>query len=146
MRFPSTVNYAYTEVTGTAEELGRIDPEMVAALFANAMYVYGTAERAAMARLKEGQTALLPASKVEADALDQVEYEKLLKEELGASEVGHKHTFRYGDDDNGHSGSFCECGEEEPDYKPEPAVAAKKKPWQQDKPKGATLNIDFDEF
>lgn len=26
----------------------------------------------------------------------------------------HVHRFEYGDDDNGHSGSFCRCGEEEP--------------------------------
>jgi hypothetical protein len=44
----------------------------------------------------------------------------LIKSELGATEVGeeptpeHKHTYVYGDDNNGHSGSFCECGAEEP--------------------------------
>ncbi len=44
----------------------------------------------------------------------------LIKTELGATEVGeeptpeHKHTYVYGDDNNGHSGSFCECGAEEP--------------------------------
>lgn len=33
--------------------------------------------------------------------------------------VEHVHFYRYGDDDNGHSGSFCNCGKEEPDD-PEP--------------------------
>ncbi len=27
----------------------------------------------------------------------------------------HIHRYEYGDDDNGHSGSFCQCGKEEPD-------------------------------
>lgn len=27
----------------------------------------------------------------------------------------HVHQYHYGDDDNGHSGSFCRCGKEEPD-------------------------------
>jgi len=124
MRFPSVITYAYTEVTGTAEELGRINPEMVAALFANAMFVYGKAERAAMERLKGGQTALLPAPHGPAEEKSHEEYEKLLKEELGASEVA--------EDDDG--------------YKPEPKVAPKKKAWETDKPKSATLNIDFDDF
>jgi hypothetical protein len=38
--------------------------------------------------------------------------------------VDHVHTFEYGDDGNGHSGSFCPCGMEEPDNPSEAAAAS----------------------
>lgn len=39
-----------------------------------------------------------------------------LNEAAQAQTTPHVHRFEYADDDNGHSGSFCDCGEEEPDH------------------------------
>lgn len=138
MRFPSAVTYAYTEVTGTAEELGRINPEMIAALFANAMFVYGTAERAAMERLKKGETALLPASQVtEAHNLTEEEiegYGALLKEELGASEMG------YTPASGGDREDMEAAADFNAPYKAAPPAAGDK-PWDKPKPK-TTIDLD----
>jgi hypothetical protein len=50
----------------------------------------------------------------DAQALDRLRGQiQEFKQRLAAER--HVHRFEYGDDDNGHSGSYCECGMEEPD-------------------------------
>lgn len=88
-------------------------------------YDLGTAYHRAVETFQAGESSSTP---------EQTEnIDKLLSEELDAKKISeHVHKFRYGDDDNGHSGSFCECGEEEPDKAPwnKPALKAGTKPWE----------------
>lgn len=137
---PGEVTFSYVHIKGTPEELGRVNYEMLGALFTSAMFAHKSAEKAAITRLKNGETALPTPPPEKGGGQAEEEHEKLLMEQLGATKVEHKHTFRYDDDNKGHSGSFCECGEEEPDYKPEPVVKPKKKQWEQSKPK-VTVDI-----
>ncbi len=125
-RIPGTVEYSYWEVTGTPEEIGRMDPEVCGALFASFLYSATTGERGAIKRLQEGQTALLPASEVKGEVqvqdVPQEAAEELLKAELGAEEIN-------------------------PNVAPykQPPPAAAKKPWEQDKPK-SQVTIDLSDF
>jgi hypothetical protein len=119
---PGEVNFSYIHIKGTPEELGRVNYEMLGALFASAMYTTKSGEKDAIKRLQQGLTALLPASEVTTEELPQEEAEKLLKGELGAQEV----------DPN------------EAPYK-QPPPAAAKKPWEQDKPK-ATAKVDVSDW
>jgi hypothetical protein len=169
-RVPGKIQYSYMEFTGTAEELGRINYDMAAALFASAIYTASAAERAALSRIHEGQTALLPASQVKGEVqvqeLPEGAAEELLKAELGATKVGdtvsvgglkftkkqespfHEHDFSVPDSASGSTALLCECGEEKPEavapYKQAPPAPAKK-PWEKSKP-SAKLNISIDEF
>jgi hypothetical protein len=124
-RIPSQVDYAYMELTGTAYELSHIDPEMVAALFASVLFSAKQGEAKALDRLKEGLTAVLPASEVRGEVqvqeLPEGAAEELLKEELGATEVTSEKPWE------------------------QPAPEAGKKPWEKAKP-SAKVSINIDDF
>ena len=76
---------------------------------------------------------------------------KLVKDTLGATEMGeeptpeHKHTYVYGDDNNGHSGSFCECGAEEPNENTPSwgRKVEKSEPWKSSGPVKKPVKIDW---
>lgn len=125
-RVPGVIQYSYMEFSGTAEELGRVNYDMAAALFASAIHSASAAERAALERLKEGQTAALPASQVQGGVqvqeLPEGAVEELLKAELGAVEI-------------------------DPTKKPweQPAPEAGKKPWEKARP-SAKVSISIDDF
>lgn len=56
----------------------------------------------------------------------------------------HRHSFAYGDDNHGHSGSFCDCGMEEPDQPPEPEAAKPPNPFRSPLPGGVWDNLPHD--
>lgn len=113
-RLPSkAVQYGYTEVETELADAGNIG-EMYAEMIRD---------------FWEGEKAIKTKPLAQADA------EKLFDEQLGATVVGvevHTHKFVYADDNNGHSGSLCECGEEE-----SPAEYSTK-PWD-NKPKATAV-------
>jgi len=133
---PGEVSFSYVHIKGTPEELGRVNYEMLGALFTSAMFSHKQAEKAAIERLKNGETALLPAVRVEVDPEDQEPYLKLLKEELGATKVSSG-----ADRDEMEAASYDAA---EAPYKAAPP-AAKKKPWESGKPTPA-VTVDVTDW
>lgn len=119
---PGEVNFSYIHIKGTPEELGRVNYELLGALFASALYSSKSGEKNAIKNIQNGLTAVLPASEVTVEELPQEEAERLLSEELGAQEI----------DPN------------EAPYK-QPPPAAAKKPWEKDRPK-ATVAVDVSDW
>lgn len=56
-RLPSTLQYAYVGVKGTPEEIGQINYELLASLFANAAAAFGKTEREAWELIRTGAQA-----------------------------------------------------------------------------------------
>lgn len=54
-RLPSAIKYAYVDVKGTAEELSRVNFEMLAALYANGLSAFQTAEVEAAKLIVQGE-------------------------------------------------------------------------------------------
>lgn len=131
---PGEVNFSYIHIKGTPEELGRVNYEMLGALFASAMYTTKSSEKDAIKRLQQGLTAILPDAQVTTEELPQEEAERLLSEELGAHKVGDTVTV---------AGMEFTKHSEAPYKQPPPAAA--KKPWEQDKPK-ATAKVDVSDW
>jgi hypothetical protein len=101
-----------------------ITPEQVAKMYVAAVLEYQLAELNAKESSSQPEKAA----------------EELFKTKLGATKISeekHTHKFAYADDENGNSGSFCECGEEEPAKAPweKPAEPAAAKPWENQAPK-----------
>ena len=127
-RLPSALPYAYVSVKGTAEELSRINFEMLAALYANGLHAFQEAEKEAAKLIIQGGTAAPEkpvnalAEALQAMAEDRVEPERggelpgdavsEIKGQLGATELD----------------SVNAPWER-------PAKAAKQQPWETDKPK-----------
>jgi hypothetical protein len=108
-RLPSAIKYAYVDVKGTAEELSRVNFEMLAALYANGLSAFQTAEVEAAKLIVQGappapgQTLVGPPSQKHLDALSEVFKDPLpmelakatgmdnpvetVKEQLGATEI-----------------------------------------------------------
>lgn len=114
-RLPSAIPYAYVNWRGTEEEAARLNPEMLATLYANTLNAFQQAEAAAGRAIAAGARAPVsqPAAPVlEESSGDQDEAVQAVTEGLGATEI---------DDVNA------------PPYR-QAAPAAKPKPWETKKP------------
>lgn len=129
-RLPSALPYAYVNVTGTPEELGQINYEMLASLYANSLTAFKRAEANAVDLIAQGvqPPALEPLPKASEplppaprpyDDSDAVA--GTIKDQLGATEIDNVN---------------------EAPYKA-PAPAAKAKPWEKEKP-APTVAVDID--
>lgn len=123
---PGEVAFSYVHIKGTPEELGRVNYEMLGALFTSAMFSHKQAEKAAIERLRNGETALLPASQVPEVQDVPEDAERLLKEELGATAVSS------GADREEMEAASHDAAEAP--YKAAPPAAVKSKPWETSKP------------
>lgn len=111
-RFPSSQPYAYVNVKGTAEELGKLDLEQLASLYANSLVGFRRYEQAALEYMAADlQRKPEPVEKSSPFVGEDAAAD--LVKELGATEI---------DSVN------------EAPYKA-PAPAAKAKPWEAEKPK-----------
>lgn len=119
-RLPSTLQYAYVGVKGTPEEIGQINYELLASLFANAAAAFGKTEREAWELIRTGAQAPVsePASK-------PVAQEPKLTPEAAVAAVQ-------------------ELGTTELENVNEPPARAPKA-WEKPKPK-AKATINFDDF
>lgn len=131
-RLPSAVPYAYVNVKGTAEELSRVNFELLASLYANSLGAFQTAEIEAAKLIVQGEAPkLLKQRERVAEAMrepcgdtDPVAEDPVseIKEQLGATEIAS-------------AGAPWEAAPK----------AAGPKPWEKAKP-AATINIDDFDF
>lgn len=140
---PGEVAFSYVHIKGTPEELGLVNYEMLGALFTSAMFSHKQAEKAAIERLKNGETALLSPPPEKGGERAEEEYERLLMEELGASEVGD--TVKVGglEFTKKQESPFPEHNEAP--YKAAPPAAVKPKPWESNKPV-PTVTVDVTDW
>lgn len=101
-RLPSAIKYAYVDVKGTAEELSRVNFEMLAALYANGLSAFQTAEVEAAKLIVQGGTpapveaprdlgdkpltTILNEMREESEAKEE-DVAQQIRESLGATEI-----------------------------------------------------------
>jgi len=122
-RFPSSLPYAYVSVKGTVEELGKLDMEQLASLYANSMVGFKRYEQAAIEYMASDvqRPADEPGGMIEEALKAGIDPVEAVKEAFGATEIS---------DVN------------EAPYK-QPAGPAKPKPWETKKP-AATVAVNLE--
>lgn len=157
LRLPSkAITYGYIEIKGTPEEFGTLlnSPKSIGQMYATYVGKFLEGEAEGLELYQKGRSQEAPPGDPQAasDRLDRGDKprtvdeanemaKQLIRKELGATEVSeHVHEFEYADDSNGHSGSFCECGEEESSAPPpwKRSAEPKAKAWE-----AADANTDW---